>query len=40
MQFKEINQLKEEIEQILHDNKAVEIKSIDLKNKIIFFNWC
>jgi len=33
MQFKEINQLKEEIEQILHDNKAVEIKSIDLKNK-------
>ena len=33
MQFKEINQLKEEIEQILRDNKAVEIKSIDLKNK-------
>ena len=33
MQFKEIDQLREEIEQILHDNKAVEIKSIDLKNK-------
>ena len=33
MQFKEIDQLREEIEQILHDSKAVEIKSIDLKNK-------
>ena len=33
MQLKEINQLKEEIEQILDDNKAVEIKSINLKDK-------
>ena len=33
MQFKEIDQLREEIEQILHDNKAVEIKSINLKDK-------
>jgi len=33
MQFKEINQLREEIEQILHDNKAVEVKSINLKDK-------
>ena len=33
MQFKEIDQLREEIEQILHDNKAVEVKSISLKNK-------
>jgi ribosome-associated protein len=33
MQFKEIDQLRKEIEQILHDNKAVEVKSINLKDK-------
>ena len=33
MQIKEINQLKNEIENILNNNKAVEIKSINLKNK-------
>ena len=33
MQFKEINQLKNDIEIILNDNKAIEIKSINLKNK-------
>ena len=33
MQIKEINQLKEEIENILNDNKAIEVKSINLKNK-------
>ena len=33
MQTKEINQLKKEIENILSDNKAVEIKSINLKGK-------
>ena len=33
MYFKEINQLKDEIEHILEDNKAIDIKSIDLKNK-------
>ena len=33
MQKKEINQLKKEIENILSDNKAAEIKSINLKNK-------
>jgi len=33
MQIKEINQLKNEIENILNDNKAMEIKSINLKNK-------
>ena len=33
MQFKEIDQLRKEIEQILYDNKAVEIKSINLKDK-------
>ena len=33
MQIKEINQLKEEIENILNDNKAVEVKSINLKVK-------
>ena len=33
MQIKEINQLKKEIENILNDNKAMEIKSINLKNK-------
>ena len=31
--MKEINQLKKEIENILSDNKAIEIKSINLKNK-------
>ena len=33
MQTEEINQLKNEIEIILSDNKAMEIKSINLKNK-------
>ena len=33
MQIKEINQLKKEIENLLRDNKAVEIKSINLKDK-------
>ena len=33
MQTKEINQLKNEIENILNDNKAAEIISIDLKDK-------
>ena len=32
MQIKEINQLKKEIENILSDNKAAEIKSINLKD--------
>ena len=33
MQTKEINQLKNEIENILNDNKAIEVKSINLKDK-------
>ena len=33
MQTKKINQLKEEIVDILNDNKAIEIKSINLKGK-------
>jgi len=33
MQLKKIDQLKKEIENILIDNKATEIKSINLKNK-------
>ena len=33
MQIKEINQLKNEIENILNNNKALEITSINLKNK-------
>ena len=33
MKIEEINQLKNEIENILSDNKALEIKSIDLKGK-------
>ena len=33
MQAKEINQLKNEIENILNDNKAIEVKSINLKDK-------
>ena len=33
MQTKEINQLREEIENILNDNKAIEVKSINLKDK-------
>ena len=32
MQSKEINQLKKEVENILNDNKAVEIASINLKD--------
>ena len=33
MQKKEIDQLKKEIENILNDNKALEVKSINLKGK-------
>ena len=33
MQLKEIVELKKEIEQILNDNKAIEVKSISLKDK-------
>ena len=33
MQLTEINQLKKEIEKILNDNKAIEVKSINLKGK-------
>ena len=33
MQTKKINQLKNEIENILSDNKAIEIRSINLKDK-------
>jgi len=33
MQIKEINRLKKEIESILNNNKAVEVVSVDLKNK-------
>ena len=33
MQLKEIDQLKEEIKQILISNKAIDVKSINLKNK-------
>ena len=33
MQLKEINQLKKEIEQVLNANKAIEVKSINLKGK-------
>ena len=33
MQIKEIIQLKNEIENILNENKAIEIKSINLKDK-------
>ena len=33
MQTKEINQLKKDVEDILNDNKAVEITSINLKDK-------
>ena len=33
MKIKEINQLKNEIENILSDNKALEIKSINLQDK-------
>ena len=33
MKMKEIYQLKEEIENILNDNKAIEVKSINLKDK-------
>ena len=33
MQINEINKLKKEIENILNDNKAMEIKSINLKDK-------
>ena len=33
MQTKEIRQLKNDIESILNDNKAMEVQSINLKNK-------
>ena len=33
MQIKQINQLKMEIEKMLNDNKAVEVKSINLKGR-------
>ena len=33
MQIKEINKLKKDIENILNDNKAIEVKSINLKDK-------
>ena len=33
MQIKKINQLKNEIKNILKDNKAIEIRSINLKDK-------
>ena len=33
MKIKKISQLKKEIEGILNDNKATEVKSIDLKDK-------
>ena len=33
MKYKNINDLKKKIENILKDNKAIEIKTIDLKNK-------
>ena len=33
MQIKKIDQLKKEIENILNDNKAIEVKSINLKGK-------
>ena len=33
MQIKEINKLKNEIENILNNNKALEVKSINLKDK-------
>ena len=33
MQTKEISRLKKEIENILNDNKALEVKTINLKNK-------
>ena len=36
MKMQEINLLKNEIEKILNENKAIEIKSINLKNKTSF----
>ena len=33
METKEISRLKKEIENILNDNKALEVKTINLKNK-------
>jgi len=33
MKFKEIDQLKKEIEEILNKNKAMEVKSINLRDK-------
>ena len=39
MQTREISQLKKEIENILNDNKAMEVKSINLKNKTSIANF-
>ena len=36
MQLKEIKKMKDEIEQMLNDNKAIDIVSINLKNKVIY----
>ena len=36
MQIKKINQLKNEIENILIDNKAIELRAINLKDKTSF----
>ena len=33
MRIEEVTQLKNEIENILNDNKAIEVKSINLKDK-------
>ena len=33
MQIKKINYIRKKIENILEDNKAIEVKTIDLKNK-------
>ena len=35
MQLKEVKKLKNELEKILSDNKAIEVKSIDLKDKTL-----
>ena len=36
MQLKEIDSLKKKIEDILSNNKALEVKTIDLRNKTCF----
>ena len=40
MQLKKIEYLCKKIEKTLTLNKALEIKTINLKNKIIFFDRC